>query len=577
MAPAHEHQDPRMKPILATLACCIAGSAPAQSTTIWVNDPGGVSIATDAQDNVYSARWDYNPAGDIWVAKRSAAGALLWEVRFDNTDSTRHEVATWVETDSAGNALVSGTVRSGFSNPVNANSLLMKFSPSGQLLWRRVYETNFDGSSTRKLVVDAADNAYVLGLGTGPLGQVTTIKKFDPNGNPVWSWFDSQGIGAPVNFKRTPDGALLVSARGITGSFNGFAKVDANGQTIWSLAGIGSLTVGDAAGDANGDSYLVDSVYPSGSGSVLRKVGPAGATIWERTHAMAAFRVEVGPDGSPLASGFPNAGSPGAAFMKYDAAGNFLWENLDGDGPGVWLLAHAQMKLDANGDAYLAGSTMSQMGLAKVRADGTPAWTALTAGGYPQGIALGTQQRAFMIGGQAARIDEGNATGFTSLCDAGSGGVIACPCGNPPSGAGRGCDNSSATGGAVLAATGIAYLSMDSLVFATSGEKPTALSIVMQGSSASTSGIVFGMGVRCASGTLKRLYSKTAVGGSLSAPNFGAGDASVSARSAAMGDVIQAGESRWYLVYYRDPGVLGGCPAASTFNATQTGKVLWGS
>ncbi len=566
-----------MKPILATLACCIAGSAPAQSTTIWVNDPGGVSIATDAQDNVYSARWDYNPAGDIWVAKRSAAGALLWEVRFDNTDSTRHEVATWVETDSAGNALVSGTVRSGFSNPVNANSLLMKFSPSGQLLWRRVYETNFDGSSTRKLVVDAADNAYVLGLGTGPLGQVTTIKKFDPNGNPVWSWFDSQGIGAPVNFKRTPDGALLVSARGITGSFNGFAKVDANGQTIWSLAGIGSLTVGDAAGDANGDSYLVDSVYPSGSGSVLRKVGPAGATIWERTHAMAAFRVEVGPDGSPLASGFPNAGSPGAAFMKYDAAGNFLWENLDGDGPGVWLLAHAQMKLDANGDAYLAGSTMSQMGLAKVRADGTPAWTALTAGGYPQGIALGTQQRAFMIGGQAARIDEGNATGFTSLCDAGSGGVIACPCGNPPSGAGRGCDNSSATGGAVLAATGIAYLSMDSLVFATSGEKPTALSIVMQGSSASTSGIVFGMGVRCASGTLKRLYSKTAVGGSISAPNFGAGDASVSARSAAMGDVIQAGESRWYLVYYRDPGVLGGCPAASTFNATQTGKVLWGS
>ena len=27
--------------------------------------------------------------------------------------------------------------------------------------------------------------------------------------------------------------------------------------------------------------------------------------------------------------------------------------------------------------------------------------------------------------------------------------------------------------------------------------------------------------------------------------------------------------------YYRDPVVLGGCPASSTFNATQTGQVGW--
>jgi hypothetical protein len=33
--------------------------------------------------------------------------------------------------------------------------------------------------------------------------------------------------------------------------------------------------------------------------------------------------------------------------------------------------------------------------------------------------------------------------------------------------------------------------------------------------------------------------------------------------------------SHYYLVYYRDPIVLGGCPASSTFNATQTGMVTW--
>jgi hypothetical protein len=168
-----------------------------------------------------------------------------------------------------------------------------------------------------------------------------------------------------------------------------------------------------------------------------------------------------------------------------------------------------------------------------------------------------------------------NPSGFTSLCDPGVGGVIACPCANPPSGPGRGCNNSAATGGANLLASGVAYLSLDSLVFTTNGEKPTATSIVLQGTSSPPGGMVYGQGVRCVGGTLKRLFVKAAVGGSIIAPNFGSGDPTVSARSAAKGDVIQPGQSRWYLVYYRDPIVLGGCPASSTFNATQTGRVDW--
>jgi hypothetical protein len=47
------------------------------------------------------------------------------------------------------------------------------------------------------------------------------------------------------------------------------------------------------------------------------------------------------------------------------------------------------------------------------------------------------------------------------------------------------------------------------------------------------------------------------------------------ARAMALGDTILADQSRWYLVYYRDPIVLGGCPATDTFNATATGRVDW--
>jgi hypothetical protein len=164
---------------------------------------------------------------------------------------------------------------------------------------------------------------------------------------------------------------------------------------------------------------------------------------------------------------------------------------------------------------------------------------------------------------------------FKTLCDPGAGGVISCPCSNPPSGPGRGCENSAATGGAMLAGSGSTSLSSDSLAFTTTWEKSTAASILLQGTSALAGGVVYGQGVRCVGGSLKRLYTKSAVAGSITAPDFASGDQQVSVRSEARGDPILLGQSRWYLVFYRDPVVLGGCPASSSFNATQTGRIDW--
>jgi len=161
----------------------------------------------------------------------------------------------------------------------------------------------------------------------------------------------------------------------------------------------------------------------------------------------------------------------------------------------------------------------------------------------------------------------------TYLCDPGTGPTQICPCSNPPSGPGRGCNNSSNTGGASITGAGNASVAASTLVFTTANEKPTALSIVLQGTSVNTGGIVFGQGIRCVAGVLKRLYTKTAVGGSITAPT--GGDPDVATRSATLGDPILGGQHRWYLVYYRDATVLGGCSAFSTFNDTNTADVLW--
>lgn len=165
---------------------------------------------------------------------------------------------------------------------------------------------------------------------------------------------------------------------------------------------------------------------------------------------------------------------------------------------------------------------------------------------------------------------------IVAICDAGAGGVIACPCANPPAGAGKGCDNSAATGGGSIAGSGAATLSADTLSFATSNQTANGTTILLQGTAlaASGAGVPFGQGVRCVGGTLKRLYVRSPGGtGGISVPQVG--DNSVSAQSALLGDVIAPGSTRYYMAYYRDPIVLGGCAANLTFNATNALSVAW--
>ena len=169
--------------------------------------------------------------------------------------------------------------------------------------------------------------------------------------------------------------------------------------------------------------------------------------------------------------------------------------------------------------------------------------------------------------------DRGTASAFVPTCfgDATS---AACPCSN--SGLpGHGCENSIGSGGARLTAAGFAFLGGDTVQFTSTGELPSALSIVLQGNVLEAPAN-FGDGLRCTSGNLKRLYTKNASSGTMIAPVLG--DPTVSARSSSLGDPIPLGHTRIYQVYYRDPSMTF-CPAplGSTFNVTNAMLVAWGS
>jgi hypothetical protein len=151
-------------------------------------------------------------------------------------------------------------------------------------------------------------------------------------------------------------------------------------------------------------------------------------------------------------------------------------------------------------------------------------------------------------------------------CEPGVGGVVSCPCANPPSGPGRGCDNSLGTGGARLLVTGTPSLSSDNILMQASfiGEKgPTCsatnvnvLTVFYEGTVPTTS-VVWGDGVLCCGGTFYALSVQTSNGGLANFPV--PGTTGVSQTAISLGDLLVSGSTRCYFVAYRDA-----CPTFCT-------------
>ncbi len=193
----------------------------------------------------------------------------------------------------------------------------------------------------------------------------------------------------------------------------------------------------------------------------------------------------------------------------------------------------------------------------------------------------GNQDLACANGGTdsvSVLLNRGSSCGsIHAICSPGSGGVLACPCGNPPVGAGQGCSNSLGAG-ASIGGLGLASLTTDTLVVSATGIGSSGAScagsvsnltcILLQGNGVNAGGLAFNDGVRCFTGSLKRLRTATSSAGVFTSTT------GLAASSAALGDPIAAGTKRWYGVWYRDPCASWGCAGANS-NVSNTLEVAW--
>jgi hypothetical protein len=162
---------------------------------------------------------------------------------------------------------------------------------------------------------------------------------------------------------------------------------------------------------------------------------------------------------------------------------------------------------------------------------------------------------------------------FTAFCFGDNKG-FPCPCGN--NGApGNGCANSDHPGGANFFASGVASIANDSLVLTCKDQHASSLTLFWQGDT-QIDPIQHGDGIRCVSG-LRRLYrAKNQHEDTVSAPPGTGQDenASVSQRSAALGDPLSAGATRYYFATYRDP-VDFACVFPATMNDSNAIAIIW--
>jgi hypothetical protein len=153
-----------------------------------------------------------------------------------------------------------------------------------------------------------------------------------------------------------------------------------------------------------------------------------------------------------------------------------------------------------------------------------------------------------------------------SFC-AGDGSGTACPCGNSSAfGSNQGCTNSFGPG-ASLSAGGQPNVFNDTLTLQCSGLPVGTSALLFQGTQQDNlgSGTVFGDGLRCVGGTVRRLQTTHAVGSIASWPPVGAPTISTS------GGAV-SGQLLHYQVWYRNAAAF--CTPAS-FNLSQGLSIAW--
>ncbi|MBF5045758.1 hypothetical protein FGE12_25345 [Aggregicoccus sp. 17bor-14] len=331
-------------------------------------------VATDAAGNLYVVGNSYVPMTgsalgeqDGYLLKYAPDGSLLWA---RTVGTSEYDEVQGVAVSADGHVYVVGLTYGAFEGQTNQGGydlFLAQYTQDGAAGWvREVGSSDWDYAAAVR--VDAAGNAVVLGNSYGTLEGQTHLGEMD-------AFVVRYAVDGTVSWVRTVGSSAYEWARGLA--------VDAQGDVF--VAGQTSGQVGETARVGGYDAFLV------------KLSGATGETQWARQTGSTAddyvSGLAVAADGSLYLSGTTygalegdsSAGDADLYLARYAANGTRTWTRQLGSTDYDEVSAVA---VDAQGNAYLAGSTYGELLGAPKDANGN----ALVASYSPEGTRRWVQQ-----------------------------------------------------------------------------------------------------------------------------------------------------------------------------------------
>ncbi len=356
----------------------------------------------------------------LFAVPASAQPALLIQKTWGGSAV---DVGQGVAVDSSGNIYVAGQTYSfGPASPNSASLSLLKYNPTGSLLWQRIWASTSIRSYEygKGVAVDVSGNIYVTGQTTsfGAGGIDVMLLKFNSSGSLQWqkTWGGSSGesgFGVAVD----ASGNIYVTGEEKSFGFYGdvfLLKFNSTGSLLWqkTWGGNAESTGWGVAVDSSGYVYLTGGTRIFGAGVndiLLLKFDSSGGIQWQRTWGGSSddegYGVAVDVSGNIYVTGKTysfGAGIADVLLLKFNSSGSLQWQKTWGGSDNDVGLGVA---VDSSGNTYVTGETFSFGGidvmLLKFDSSGGLTWQKTWGGSgidVGNGVAVDSSGNALVVG-----------------------------------------------------------------------------------------------------------------------------------------------------------------------------------
>jgi len=281
----------------------------------------------------------FNQSADVWVAKLSAAGDIVWQKMYGGA---KGDWATAIRQTKDGGYIVAGKTYTYGAG--GSDCWILKLDATGKVLWQKTYGGTLDDDATSIELL--SDGGYLVIGGTGSFWtQDCWMMKLDAKGKALWArTYSGQDREYAAAVQPIPDGGYVMA--GSTSSFGAGSsdawvmKLGDTGEVEWQSTYGGPKSDGARSIRRTEDGGYVVAGYTSSFGAQLSsgwilRLNADGSVKWQMAYKGRNCQLESvrqTSDGEYVAIGLVDVRSTltSLVVLKLSSTGAIKWQRAFG-------------------------------------------------------------------------------------------------------------------------------------------------------------------------------------------------------------------------------------------------------